>query len=154
MSKEKTLQEVLASFPTVPKGFIGTVERLESAGGSRYSVMPIRGKNNKGELDAAATLWLHSSVSWSWDFFSYSSDSWAVVTDAQTGGNVIPVDTIQAYLRHDQCYGDQVDTQHNTGVAHALVRVGCVGVCKAGVCGHGCAEKAGYGRWCTQEACA
>ena len=126
----------------------------EAASGFAYLVTPFVRREKDLRVTAAGTLWVHCSVSWSWDFFSYASDSWAWVTDAQDGGSPVAIDRICAYLRHDSCYGNQEDCQTGSAAAHALLRNGGIGVCKASVCGNGCADQSGYGHWCTPDVCA
>jgi hypothetical protein len=149
-----TLKEAMSNLPKTPKDLAGRGV-LEAREASAYTVVPLYGRGKTGEVDSkAATLWLHHRVSWSWDFFSYSSDCWAWVTDAQDGGNPVAVDRIEAFLRHDGGYPSESDAQTNSASAHAFFRNAGVAVSKQNACGHGCAEKAGYGKWCTPETCA
>jgi hypothetical protein len=127
---------------------------LESLTGGFYQVTPLRQLDNNGEVaERGATLWLHWRGEWYWDFFSYRSDVWAWVTDAQTGGNLVVVDKIEAYARHDSHYGLNKDVRLNSSSAHAHLFVGGIAVGKSGVCGSACAEKTGYPRWCAPEKC-
>lgn len=127
---------------------------MESESGGFYYVTPLRQMDDKGEVkERGTTLWVHWRGEWYWDFFSYRSDVWAWVTDAQVGGNLVAVDRIEAYAKHQQCYGENKDVRTNTHSAHAHLFVGGVGVCKSGVCGSSCAEHKGYGRWCAGEKC-
>lgn len=128
----------------------------QAQSGAEYFSIPFREMGAEGEyLKAGRTLWLHCRVSWYWDFFSYSSDSWAWVTDAAAAdSNKVAVQEISAYLRHTSAYGSQQDTRQNSSIAHAFVRVSGIGVSKAGVCGHSCAKEPGFGSWCTRESCA
>ena len=127
---------------------------LESHSGGFYFVSPLREKNENGETkDRGTTLWVHWRGEWYWDFFSYRSDVWAWVTDAQSGGNLVVVDKIEAYAKHTECYGENRDVRTNSSNAHAHLYVGGVAVCKSGVCAWSCAEHTGYGRWCAPQKC-
>ena len=126
----------------------GRNEVAEASTGSSYTVNPLRTTARDGN-EAATTLWVHCYVEWHWDFFSYQSDCYAWVTDAQSGGNAVAVDKITAHISHDQCYGSGADTQHNSPNAHSFTRINGIAVCKSGVSGRGCAEHTGYGSWCT-----
>lgn len=120
----------------------------------RYNSVAMTQTDPNGNIKAqGTTLWLHHTAGWYWDFFSYSSDSWAWVTDAQTGGNPVSVDSIEAILTHNSCYGNQSAKSANTNVTHAYVRVTGIAVCKSDICAYACAEKAGYTRWCTAQWC-
>ena len=140
-----------ASEIVLPEATDGPLEFLT---GGFYQVSPLRQVGDDGEtLRDGVTLWLHWRGEWYWDFFSYRSDVWAWVTDAQTGGNPIVVDRIEAYARHDSHYGLNKDVRLNSSIAHAHLFVGGVAVGKSGVCGSACAEKMGYSRWCAAEKC-
>lgn len=130
----------------------GDTGSFESESGERYVVMPLLAADGEGTVgDRTTTLWVHHRSRWHWDFFSYSSDSWAWVTNAKKDGSLVEVDVLEAHLVHRKCYGDHSTTVKNKGKAHAYFRITGVAVCKADITGWACAEKEGYGRWCSNR---
>ena len=97
------------------------------------------------------TLWLHHRSRWYWNFFSYTSDCWAWVTDAKNGGRDVKVDQIEAHLVHDSHFGKIKAVERNSSNAHAKSRHYGVAVPKVGITAWACAENTGLGRWCTTE---
>jgi hypothetical protein len=149
--KERSLQDLLALARDMAQTNQGRNEIVQATSGTFYTVHPLRKMSEDGRVNLAQTLWLHCSGGWHWDFFSYQSDCYAWVTDAQDGGNAIAVDSITAYLSHDQCYGSGSDTQHNSPNAHAFTRINGVAVCQTAITIRACAEHRGYNPWCTNS---
>lgn len=134
-----------------------TVTNDQRGSGVIYSTAPVYGRDELGNIDlTSGPVWLHSTVSWNWAFFTYNSDCWAWVTEAQDPNSTrVNVQTITATAKHQGCgYPDISDTQHNTSTAHASFSEGGIAVCKTGICGHGCASDPRFGSWCTKDACA
>ena len=70
-------------------------------------------------------------------------------TTAYADGVPAQVDVLTAYLSHEKKYPARTDAQKNSAEAVATFRKSGLGVRKIVAYCHACAEKAGYGRWCT-----
>lgn len=66
-------------------------------------------------------------------------------------GDPAQVDKLTAYLRHEKKYPAQTASQNNSAEAVAAYRMTGFGARKIVAYCYVCAEKKGYGKWCTKE---
>ena len=100
------------------------------------------------------TLWLHYYAEREWDLLHYRAQVVAWVTDSQSRGNPVTVDRIEAHMSFDpRSYDSITDVQLNSHLARSQMAIVVVGTPNPKVCGFGCAEKRGHGRWCNPQGC-
>ena len=128
-------------------------DHYESASGEGYVVTPLVKSDDEGNLKKSdgSLLYLHYRYKWNWDFFSYSSDCWAWVTDAIKGGAPVRVDRLEAHLTHKACFGRHSKSANNASRVHAYFRITGIAVCKTGITAWACLENTNYGRFCTKK---
>ena len=82
--------------------------------------------------------------------FKYNSSCTATVTDSETG-KPVSVDRITAYLRHERRYPKVEKSEMNSAKSvSAFSKSGWGSYWIPAYC-HACAEKKGFGKWCTDE---
>ena len=130
----------------------GELSHRQALSGEAYFVEVMQGSNEDGSLkERGSTIYVHRRVKWYYNIISFSSDCWAWTTNSN--GELVEVDRLEAHLTHSGHYPDQVDTKTNATRAHAFFRITGIPVYKVDICGWSCAEKNGYGRWCTKKWC-
>ena len=151
---EKTIKEVIEgvkNYPIFESDFKG-IGKIELREASFYQIFPLLKSDESGRVISKGSLWIHVKVHVYWDFWHYSSDVWAWITDSRDNGNLVNVDKITAFISHDNHYGSGKDEQHNTYGAHAFVRNNGIAVPSSCVYGRGCVEHTGYYQTCTDNA--
>ncbi|MFC1666060.1 hypothetical protein ACFL17_10645 [Pseudomonadota bacterium] len=102
------------------------------------------------QVVSAGTLSLKHKLHVKPGAFKYYSSCTATVTDSDTG-KPVAVDKITAYLRHERKYPKVEKSQVNSSESVAEFKKSGWGSYWIVANCHACAEKEGFGKWCTDE---
>lgn len=141
----KTFEEMLAQLQPVQEALQGDavktlgVTALEMRRGVGYTAAPLVVRDKDGNAKRSGA-WIHCTVAWDWNFFTYHNSVFCWATQGQDPLSPrVSVENITSSLRHQGCgYPNGSTTERNSTQAIADFNVGGIAVCKTGVCGNGC----------------